>query len=91
MNDPIDRFLLLLKVEDVRLPWLEERTGVERKRWANVKSGRARLLATEIQVLSDIWPEYAYWLATGLELPEVGQISPMTKQAHHLSGTHNTT
>jgi len=35
----------------------------------------------EIEGLISVWPEYAYWLVTGLELPESGQISPLTKKA----------
>ena len=37
--------------------------------------------ASEIEALAKLWPEYAYWLTTGKEIPEVGQISPMTKKA----------
>lgn len=84
MNEPFDRFLILLRMEDVRLPWLEERTGIDRKRWANVKAGNAKLLASEIQAVAIVWPQYAYWLTTGLELPEAGQISPLTKKAAEL-------
>jgi len=69
------------------MPWLEGKTGIIKKRWASVKSGHAEMRAKEIQALSVIWPEYAYWLATGEELPEAGQISPMTKKAHELSKT----
>jgi hypothetical protein len=40
------------------------------------------MLASEIQALAKIWPEYSLWLATGEEIPEAGQISPLTKQIH---------
>jgi hypothetical protein len=40
------------------------------------------MLASEIQALAKIWPEYSLWLATGEELPEAGQISPLTKMVH---------
>ncbi len=36
--------------------------------------------AAETEALAKLWPEYGYWLATGEELPEAGQISPMTKR-----------
>ena len=81
MSTPYDRFLLLLEIEGTKLPWLEERTEIKRKRWASVKAGTVEMRASEIQALSTIWPEYAYWLTTGQELPEAGQISPMTKRA----------
>ncbi|APR67654.1 hypothetical protein [Thalassolituus oleivorans] len=81
MNPPLDRFLLLIKLEGIKLPWLEENTGVGRKRWASVKSGTVEMRASEIELLAKVYPEYGYWLATGLEIPEVGQISPITKKA----------
>ncbi|MAD46504.1 MAG: hypothetical protein CMI02_03080 [Oceanospirillaceae bacterium] len=80
MSTPLDRFLLLLEVEGVKLPWLEERTGIKRKRWATVKAGSVEMRAAETEALAKLWPEYGYWLATGEELPEAGQISPMTKR-----------
>jgi hypothetical protein len=80
-NEPSERLRLLMDVEQVSAPWLERETGIDKYRWGNVKNGKAKMLVTEIQLLSKIWPEYAYWLATGLELPEAGQISPLTKRA----------
>lgn len=87
MSEPIDRFLLLLECEGTKLPWLEERTGIKRKRWASVKAGTVEMRATEIQALAAIWPEYAYWLATGQEIAEVGQISPATKRTQQILKT----
>ncbi len=69
------------------MPWLGSVTGIDKKRWSNVKDGNAKMLAAEVQALGDVWPEYAYWLATGQELPEAGQVSPMTKKAHEVSQT----
>ena len=87
MNEPSERLRLLMDAEKVSAPWLERETGIDKYRWGNVKNGKAKMLVTEIQELSKVWPEYAYWLATGQELPEAGQISPMTKKAHELSKT----
>lgn len=87
MSEPIERFKLLMQLEDIKAPWLESQTGIDRQRWANVKNGKAKMLATEVQALSAIWPEYAYWLTTGEELPQAGQISPITKKAHEASKT----
>ncbi len=42
---------------------------------------RARLSMNEVEALIDVWPDYAYWLVTGKELPESGQVSPLTKKA----------
>lgn len=80
MEKAIDRFLLLLETEGVKFPWLEKHSGIGRTRWNSVKRRTVEMRASEIEVLAQLWPEYAYWLTTGKEIPEVGQISPMTKR-----------
>lgn len=45
-------------------------------RWQNIKRGRARVGAEEVEVLGKVFPQFAYWLTTGEILPECGQISP---------------
>ena len=70
-----------MDAEKIKSPFLEQRTGIKADRWRSVKSGRAELRAIEIEALKSVCPEYCYWLATGDELPEAGQISPMTKRA----------
>ena len=77
-----DRLALWMDLEKIKSPFLEERTGIKAGRWRSVKSGLAELRVSEIQALEAVCPEYCYWLATGKELPEAGQISPMTKKAH---------
>ncbi|MFT4531859.1 MAG: hypothetical protein ACI81F_002685 [Thalassolituus oleivorans] len=80
-SSPNDRLALWMDVEKIKSPFLEQRTGVKADRWRSVKSGRTELRASEIQALKNVCPEYCYWLATGEELPEAGQISPTTKKA----------
>lgn len=87
MNDSVDRLNLLLDLERVKMPWLSEQTGVNAGKWHKIKRRENEMKASELEALSKVWPEYAYWLTTGLELPEAGQISPMTKRAHELSKT----
>lgn len=70
-----------MDLEKLKSPFLEERTGIKADRWKNVKAGKAELRASDIEALSRVCPEYCYWLATGQELPQAGQISPMTKKA----------
>ncbi|WP_276678005.1 hypothetical protein [Thalassolituus oleivorans] len=82
MENANNRFKLLVDMEGVKLTWLAAETGIERERWNSVKHSKARMAASEIEALDKVWPEYSYWLATGKELPEAGQISPMTKRAH---------
>lgn len=45
-------------------------------RWSNIKRGKARLGAEEIERLNAMFPNYRWWLATGEVIPEHGQISP---------------
>lgn len=78
---PSERLALLMDLEKLKSPFLEERTGIKADRWKNVKAGKAELRATDIEALATVCPEYCYWLATGQELPEAGQISPLTKKA----------
>ena len=80
MDSISDRFKLLEECEGFKMPWLEERTGVKAKRWHTIKQ-RGDMRSSELSELIDLWPEYAYWLSTGKEIPESGQISPMTKRA----------
>jgi len=86
MESTIDRFLLIIEYEDVRMPWLEGQTKIETKRWHNIKQ-RKVMRTNELDAFNQIFPEYSYWLTTGKELPEAGQISPMTKRAHTRSKT----
>tara|TARA_B100000287_G_scaffold434879_1_gene500779 strand:+ start:2417 stop:2698 length:282 start_codon:yes stop_codon:yes gene_type:complete len=79
-STPSERLSLWMDLEKVKSPYLEERTGIKADRWRSVKSGRAELRVSEVEALKAVCPEYCYWLATGEELPESGQISPMTKR-----------
>lgn len=42
---------------------------------------RGKIKSDEIEAVGKAWPEYRIWVAYGDELPEAGQISPMTKKA----------
>jgi hypothetical protein len=82
METILDRFVLLVQVENVKMPWLQEQTGVVASRWNKVKTEQNEMRASDVDALVKVWPEYAYWLVTGKELLGVGQISPLTKRAH---------
>lgn len=77
-----ERINLVIRQEGWTRPQLEEETGIKAKRWENVCGNLAKPYGEEIEALCRIWPEYTFWLATGNEMPEIGQISPLTKQAH---------
>lgn len=78
----VDRLKLIWTDERLSAPWLAEKTGIDVDRWRSVKSGRVEIRGSEIEEIAKLFPEYGYWLTTGIELPESGQISPMTKRAH---------
>jgi len=61
---------------------LEELTGIDRDRWNNLRKTNptAKVRAEEVEAVINVFPEYAYWLATGGTLPEQGQISPITSE-----------
>jgi hypothetical protein len=55
---------------------LEKETGISARAWAHVFNKRASLDAKYIEAALKIFPEYAYWIATGKTIPEAGQTSP---------------
>lgn len=86
MESIIDRFLLIVEVEGIKMPWLEGVTEISAARWHDVKK-RKVMRTSELDALNKIFPEYKVWLSTGLEIPESGHISPMTKREHTNSKT----
>lgn len=44
-------------------------------RWSNIKRGKARLGAEEIEQLNTMFPSYRWWLTTGEVIPDYGQTS----------------
>lgn len=70
-----DRLLSLFHGERTTA-WFERETGIDRYRWQNIKSGRARISDAEIEAVIKIFPQYAYWITTGQVLPQAGQVSP---------------
>jgi len=71
-----DRINKLIDFKDITPTELVEKTGIDRMKWANLKRSRVRAQQEHIEAIVNLWPEYAYWITTGLTLPEAGQISP---------------
>ena len=80
-KEQVNRLKLIWAQERLTATWLQERTGIDVGRWRNVRSGNVEIRGNEIEEIAKLFPEYAYWLVAGLEIPEAGQISPMTKKA----------
>ncbi|MGJ0482932.1 MAG: helix-turn-helix domain-containing protein [Methylomicrobium sp.] len=58
-----------------------EKTGIPKKTIENVEQEKQKAYAWHIEAIARIWPEYAYWITTGMALPEAGQISPEMEEA----------
>lgn len=62
--------------------WFEKETGIDRYRWGNIRSGKARLSDAEIEAVVKLFPRYALWIASGEIAPECGQTSPDYDEAN---------
>lgn len=81
MNQTLtDRALRL--IQDGSLVELSKAGGTDYPRWVNIKRGRARVGADEIEILGKIYPQYRWWLMTGEVQPENGQTSPDYDEAN---------
>lgn len=81
MSAFLNRLNEVAKSEELTREDLAEKTGLKYTRISNLFNKRGHIRAEEIEAIGKAFPEYKYWLAFGDELPEAGQISPMTKQA----------
>ena len=84
--DAIERIDILLKLEGLSRRKLADMTSTKQDRWNNVLKRNSKLYQEDMETLYQLFPEYKYWLATGDELVEVGQISPMTKKSRKGNG-----
>ena len=62
--------------------WFERETGIDRYRWGNIRSGKARLSDAEIEAVVKLFPHYSLWLVSGDIAPECGQVSPEYEEAN---------
>ncbi|WP_331351279.1 XRE family transcriptional regulator [Cellvibrio sp. UBA7671] len=79
--DVIDRINLIIETEQISRDALSQKTGIGYTRWTNTLQRKTKLRHEEIEAIGNAWPEYMLWLAYGIEKPEMGQISPMTKKS----------
>lgn len=73
-----ERVITILKSSGIRLPELEERTGISRYTWNNLKNTarKREIKAEEIEAIVKLYPQYALWVVSGEIAPDAGQISP---------------
>ncbi|MDH0894716.1 DNA-binding protein [Pseudomonas sp. GD03985] len=79
MSTAADRARLLIKKLG---PKKASTYGGDYERWKSVSKGAVRVSTEEIDVLVDVFPQYALWLASGKTAPEIGQTSPEYDRAH---------
>lgn len=73
MEKAADRARLLIKKLG---PKKASTYGGEYERWKSVSKGAVRVSTEEIDVLVEVYPQYALWLASGKIAPDAGQVSP---------------
>lgn len=82
-----DRALLLINMSAVNE--LARAGETDYPRWVNIKRGRARVAADEIEILGKVFPNYRWWLMTGEVMPECGQTSPEYDEANRNLTNHD--
>ena len=67
-----------------RFKEMEERTGLKATAWQNFWNGRQRPTWEMIELVSMNWPEFAFWLTTGISDPQHGHQGITTHGAEYL-------
>ena len=86
MKSSADRARVLLKLVGQKTASVQ---GGDYERWRNVSQSAGRVSADEIDVLVQLYPQYALWLASGQTAPEIGQTSPEYDEANSKLPNHN--
>lgn len=80
MDTFLERLKEIVKSEEMTREDLAEKTGIRYTRLNNVFNKRGNVKSDEIEAIGKAFPQYKLWLAYGEEMPEAGQISPMTAE-----------
>lgn len=62
--------------ETRRFKDLEEKSVVSAEAWRSFWNGKQRPSAEMIEAVAQLWPEYAFWLATGIDDTGFGHRTP---------------
>lgn len=76
----IDRVREIERVESLGREELAMKAQMKYTRLRNLMGGQGQPRLDDIEALASAFPEYSLWLVYGREIPEAGQISPMTKE-----------
>lgn len=76
-----DRVIELFDCLELSSKEMEERTGIDRYKWGNIRGRKQKVNEDHLDALTKEFPQFAYWLMTGATLPEQGQVSPQDEKA----------
>lgn len=57
-------------------------------RWKSVRYRNIRISTNELEVLEQVFPQYALWLISGRIAPEIGQTSPEYDEVNSKLDSH---
>lgn len=79
-----ERVITVLRHSRLKLPQLEELTGISRYTWSNLKNPakNREIKAEEIEAIVKLYPHFALWIVSGNAHPECGQVSPDYEEAN---------
>lgn len=77
-----ERIIEIIEGNQLDNKFLESKTGIKATTWGNLRTRKQRANEEHIKAIVDLYPEFAYWITTGKEIPEAGQISPRTAETH---------
>lgn len=78
------KFVIAAETADrSRYVQLKDVTGISGDVWKNFWFDRREPDAYMLETLSQAWPKYAFWLATGITDPERGHIAPSNWESHY--------
>ena len=80
-DDFLERLVIITEIEGLTREELAMKAGMKYTRLRNLMGGQGQPRLEDIQALGNAYPEYKHWIVYGEEMPEAGQISPMTKKA----------
>jgi hypothetical protein len=75
LNDRVRQVVVTESPERGRPKFLEERTNLPAQSWKKFLEGRQRASLDMAEAVCREWPEYAFWISTGLTDVEHGHVS----------------
>jgi transcriptional regulator with XRE-family HTH domain len=82
-----ERIKILRKSTGMTQPEFSLFCGLKSSQVMHIEQGNIEATNTMLEKIADKYPEYRYWIHTGNECPNDGQISPMTKHSAEKLGT----